>query len=392
MIIAQNIFWVCLLLVVYTYLLYPVLLFAAYATIQVWRDLQYVCGRWERRTSPNALPQLPSVSLLIAAYNEERDLPRKLQNIREMDYAAHRVQVIFVSDGSTDATNDILRNAQDTNIEVVILPKRYGKANALNEAVERSCHPILVFTDVSTLFDADALAKLVRHFKDPRVGAVCGTVRLNGSEESARTEGVYWKYDSAIRLMEGRLGATVVATGAIHALRRNCFRPLQSCTIVDDLLIPMNARRSRLDVVHDPEASATEFSAASVSNEFTRRVRLAVGSFRAFSDVVRIPIGLMTLWALLSHKFLRWIVPFNLLGVLAATLALARHPFFRIALVAQVLFYFWAFMGYAFRTSFQKIRFALMGYFLVAMHLAFLVGFWRFLFDERKGAWEKVAS
>ena len=389
-VLVRAVFWLCMFLLLYTYFLYPVILFLVYGVVQVVRELRYVVSRRDRRSAVPREESLPAVSMVVAAFNEERDLEGKLQNIREIEYPVDRMQVIIVSDGSTDRTNAILSALSDRNIQSVFLEQRRGKANALNHGVSCARHDILILTDVSTLFDRDAVRKLVRHFSDPQVGTVCGTVRLQGSQESRQTEGAYWKYDSALRLMEGRLGATIVATGAIYATRRECFVPLDPATILDDLIIPMNARLAGRRIVHDPEAIATEFSAESVANEFTRRVRIAVGSFRALPALARVPLDLVSAWALVSHKILRWLVPFLLAGLLIASIALWPQPIYGVALALQLAFYLWAAVGWGFREQLCKVRFALVGYFLLAMHLAFVVGLYRCVFRHQPATWERV--
>src|SRR5438105_13706666 len=150
---VQYTFRVCLFLLVYTYVLYPVVLFLVYAIVQGWRDLKYVLGRADRRVEATALVELPAISIIVAAFNEERDLPRKLQNIHEMNYPKDRIQVVIVSDGSTDGTNAILGSLSDVNVEPVLLEARGGKANALNHGVKRARHDIFILTDASTAFD-----------------------------------------------------------------------------------------------------------------------------------------------------------------------------------------------------------------------------------------------
>ncbi len=275
---------------------------------------------------PWTLEELPAVSIVIPAYNEEAHLPEKLANLRELDYPTAKLEVVFVSDGSTDRTNAILRALDDAKVQTVVLPVRQGKPNALNHGVARATHDILIFSDAATLFEPDALKKLVRHFADPKVGVVCGTLHFRGTTESRQTEGVYWKYESMLRLMENRLGATLTASGAMYALRRQCYRPLEANVLVEDFVIPMNARTLGYRVLYDPEAIATEFAADSVAGEFTRRVRIAVGSFRALGQFVRTPLRPFTRVAFFSHKLLRWILPALLIGLLASSALLLVQP------------------------------------------------------------------
>jgi len=376
--------------VAHTYVLYPAFLFVACAAVQIQRDWRYLSTRRDRRSTAAAADALPAVSLIISAHNEQAHLRDKLTNIRACDYPPDRLEVIFVSDGSTDGTNAILQAVEDTNVRTVFLAQRGGKANALNHAVEQAKHEILVFSDAATLFDAAAVRKLVRHFSDSRVGVVCGALHFHASAESRQTEGVYWTYECMLRLMEARLGATLTASGAIYALRRECYAPLPVETLVEDLLVPMNARRAGYRVLYEPEAVATDFSASTVAGEFTRRVRIATGSFRALPRLAAIRLGPMTAFAFFSHKVLRWILPLLLIGVLVTSVILWRDPFYRAILFAQGLFYGWAALGFLFRRHVQNVRYALIGYYLVAIHLAYLVGFVRYISGRTETTWQRV--
>jgi cellulose synthase/poly-beta-1,6-N-acetylglucosamine synthase-like glycosyltransferase len=388
---AQWLFWACLLLVLYSYFLYPVLLFVAYSLYQIRCDWHYLTSRRNRRPpSPEGI-QLPAVSIIIAAYNEEDHLPAKVENTREFDYPADKLEIIVVSDGSTDHTNQMLHGLVDQKFRTLLLPRREGKAIAINNGVALAQNDIVIFSDAATLFSPDAIEKLVRHFSDPSVGAVCGALYFHATQESKQTEGVYWKYESMLRLMEGRLGATLTASGAIYAVRRHCFRELPKGTILEDLIIPMHVRKGGFRVIYDPEAVAVDFAASSVAGEFTRRVRLATGSFQALGDLVHTPLNGFALLAFISHKLLRWIVPFLLIGVIAGNCLLVGSSFYRMALAVQVIFYLWAAAGFVFERQAKQIRFGLLGYFWLAMNLAFLVGFWRFLFSQRHSTWQRVS-
>lgn len=383
-------FWICAGLIAYSYFFYPLLLFVAYSVAQLRRDLAYLGSRRDRRIRPVDSEHLPTVSFLVPAYNEENCLAGKIANLRGIDYPKDRLEVIFVSDGSTDRTNQILDTVSDSNFRTIILQARQGKFNALNCASREAQNQIFIFSDASTLFALDALRKLVRHFRDPRVGAVCGAVELKGNSESEQTEGAYWKFESMLHLMEGRLGATVTASGAIYALRRECYHPLEPGDVIDDFLVPMHARKMGYRVKYDPEAVATEFSAASVKGEFTRRVRLAMGSFRALREIAGLPFVTLAAWSLFSHKILRWVLPFLLIGLLISNALLLHGRFYRIAFYCQLAFYLWAALGYLFREKLQRARYALVGYFLVAIHVAFLVGFWRYLWRQTDSTWQRV--
>lgn len=193
-----------------------------------------------------------------------------------------------------------------------------------------------------------------------------------------------------LRLMEARLGATLTASGAICAFRREAYTPLDPGTIIEDFLVPINARKRGYRVLYDPEAVATEFAAASVRDEFTRRVRLAVGSFRSLGKLIGPALSGFTGVAFLSHKLLRWLLPFLLIGLFLSNAFLLRLPLYRFVFIGQVIFCVWACAGFLFRYRMQRVRFALMGYFLLAMNVAFLVGFFRFLTGREETTWQRV--
>jgi cellulose synthase/poly-beta-1,6-N-acetylglucosamine synthase-like glycosyltransferase len=388
--VAVWLFWISASLIVYSYFLYPCILFALYSIAQIRRDWQYLSGRNDRRIYALRQEELPSVSLVIAAYNEQRHLPDRIINIRNLEYPRNKLEVIIVSDGSDDRSNEILSGATDEQIRTILLPSRKGKANALNVGVAQATNDILIFSDAATLFAPDSIQKLVRHFSGPKVGVVCGLLKFKATAESQQTEGIYWKYETIIRLMEARFGATLTASGAIYALRRQCFQPISSETVIEDFVVPMRARQLGYSVIFDPEATGIEYAAPSVSGEFTRRVRLAVGSFRAMGELIRVRMNFMTRLAFISHKLLRWLVPFFLIALLLSNAFLVKSVPYRVGFLTQSLFYLWAVVGYMFREQMKRIRFGLLGYFWLAMNVAFLVGFWKYLFGRQDSAWKRV--
>lgn len=388
--ISVCLFWVSVSVVLYAYFLYPLILFLCYMVVQLRSDLRYLLVRGDRRTSSLLAEGLPGVSFIIPVYNEEQHLQNKLANLQQLNYPLDKFQVVFVSDGSTDRTNEMLQNVTGDNIETYMLPTRTGKANALNHGVASARHDILIFSDGSTMFAPDAVQRLVRHFVDSSVGAVCGALQFQASPESQQTEGVYWKYESMLRLMEARLGATLTASGAIYAVRREAFVPLAADTVLDDFVVPMNVRKIGYHVRYDPEAVATDVAASSVAGEFARRVRLAAGSFRAFPDLARVPLDRSTRLAFYSHKVLRWVVPWFLIALLASNASLIVHPFYEVSFIFQLAFYLWAGLGFLLREHVRGIRFGLLGYFLFAMNLAFLVGFVRFLLNRKEVIWQRI--
>ena len=190
--------------------------------------------------------------------------------------------------------------------------------------------------------------------------------------------------------MEGRLGATLTASGAIYALRRDSWVALPPGTVLDDFVVPVNARQKGYSVRYDPEATAYDFAPSTVKGEFSRRVRLAMGSFRSLGHFMRASMPGFTRFAFISHKLMRWIVPLFLLGMLFSNLFLLRSRFYQGAFIVQFVVYIWAGIGYFFQNRIHRFRFALLGYFIMAMNLAFLVGLIRTL-ARREITWQRVS-
>jgi cellulose synthase/poly-beta-1,6-N-acetylglucosamine synthase-like glycosyltransferase len=387
---ACVVFWIAMALVLYTYAGYPLVLFVCYGLVQMKRDWQYLDNRRDRRRVELTEEQLPTVTMLFAAYNEEDHLAEKLENTRQLNYPADKLQVVIVSDGSSDQTNAILSAVDDPRFEVVIRSERSGKCAALAVAVERARNHIFVLSDSSTMFAPDALRKLVRHFQNPATGAVCGALSFHCNAESGQTEGLYWKYETALRLMEARLGATLTPSGAIYAVRGDVYVPPTPDTLVDDILTLMNVRRAGFEVHYDPEAKAVDFPASSVAGEFRRRVRISTGSFRALPTLLRIRKTGFTAFAFFSHKLLRWILPVLFILVFVSNLFLVRQPFYAAMMLAQIAVLLWAAAGFIFRKSLSRVRFTLVGYFLVAMNLAFLVGMLRSFSGRKETSWQRT--
>lgn len=390
---AEWMFWFCFALIVYTYLLYPLALIGICAARRLWGGV--IVGRRKSRSAEQCSKpsELPSVSLLVPAYNEERDLPGKLTNLREIDYPSERLEVLIASDGSNDGTDGILSGIRQPGFRYFRLPRRQGKPAALNLVAEKATGDILVFSDAATLFAPDVIYKLTRHFSDGRVGVVCGALVFARSEESAATEGIYWRYETAMRRCESELGITLTASGAIYAIRRVAFRPLATNAILEDFLVPMMARRLGFRVIYDPEARARDTAPATVGGEFSRRTRLGAGSFQALGPLTRAALTSPALfWSFVSHKLFRWLAPFFLLGLAVASIALYAKPFAAFALVLQAMFYLWALFGLAWREHLQRVPGGLLAYFFVAMNLAFLVGLARMVTRRQPVTWMRVSG
>jgi biofilm PGA synthesis N-glycosyltransferase PgaC len=363
-------FWLCLAQVTYTYFGYVMLL---------WLVVQL------NRRSILGGTITPPVSIIIAARNEESTLPAKLANINLLEYPKEKLQVIVVSDGSTDHTSSIL--SEHGSVESIILDKSGGKALALNEAVKHATGEILVFLDSRQSVDVDALNELVWCFADPSVGAASGELLLESNSTGGTSDGlgVYWKLEKAVRKLESESGSVVGVTGAIYAMRRELFTQIPSGTILDDVFVPMYVALRGKRVVFQPSAIARDRIFSDKGKEFSRKVRTLTGNYQ----LLRTESWLLSsanplLFRFISHKLLRLVVPLSLV-VMLATSGLSRGAFCRVAVCLQLLFYAVAALGVV-SPSAKKYKPVAVASTFVMLNIAAAVAFFNFL-SGRNRVW-----
>jgi biofilm PGA synthesis N-glycosyltransferase PgaC len=319
-------FWVSVGVVAYAYAGYPLLL--------------YLRSRWLVRPV-HAAPGEPSVSIVVAVRNEAATIAAKLQNLSQLRYPENRVEMIVVSDGSTDATPSILNSLERNRLQVIVCRENIGKSEALNRAVAEAKGEIVMFTDARQTLEPEALVHLVENFADPTVGCVSGELLLEDAKDpkALRGAGLYWKLEKQIRKWEGDSGSVVGATGAIYAVRRELIRPLPPGTILDDVYIPLVVVRQGFRVVFEPRARAWDRPPANARLEFRRKVRTLTGNYQ----LLQLAPWLLTRenplrFQFLSHKIVRLVVPFALASAFVSSLILAG-PVYRLAAGLQVLLY-----------------------------------------------------
>lgn len=321
----KMLFWVCFALVAYSYFGYA-----------LWLSLQV---RFMRRPIQKARIT-PSVSIIIAARNEEANLPAKLENLRHLDYPQDRLETVVVSDGSTDRTNSLLMERKASVIPV-ILEASGGKARALNQAVNRSSGEVLVFLDARQMIDPNAISELVSCFADASVGAVSGELLLESAPQTASADalGIYWKIEKTVRKLESASGSVVGVTGAIYAIRRELYTEIPPGTILDDVFVPMQVVRMGKRVVFQSSAVARDRLFSDKGKEFSRKVRTLTGNYQ----LIRLAPWLLTpanplLFRFVSHKLSRLTVPLLLILMLVSSLV-AGGALYRGIFWVQILFY-----------------------------------------------------
>ncbi|WP_313928511.1 glycosyltransferase family 2 protein [Pseudoxanthomonas sp.] len=382
----------CLGAVIYSYVIYPVLLFVISGFAQGICDIRYVLGKRERRSPSDS--GLPAVAVVISAYNEERHIRARIDNLLALDYPRELLHVYVGSDGSCDRTAEILAGFNQTAVRAYIFTENRGKASVLNDLVAHTCEPILLFSDANTLFARDAVRRLVAHFCVSDVGAVSGELRLLRSSGDNQ-DSLYWRVEQILKFFEARIGGLLGANGAIYAIRREFWVPLATDTICDDFCVAMSVAAAGQRLVYEPNAWAEEDTPDAISEEFHRRVRIGIGNFQALfrhpEYLFCTPVA--TRFSYVSHKVLRWIAPHLLIVALSASLIMASlqsHPWLLLASL-QIVVYSGAALLYA--TSLGGVRlpslFRILS-FLFALNLAFLLASWRYVSGNYRGSWKRT--
>ena len=347
---------------------------------------------------------LPRLSLLIAAYNEAAHIDARIRNALAMDYPAGKLEIVIASDGSTDETADLTREFASRGVRLLPFTKRRGKSSVLNDAIPQCTGSVVMLSDANTHTEPDAARKLAAWFADPAVGVVCGKLVLVDPVYGRNVDGLYWKYETFLKLCESRLGALLGSNGGIYAVRKSAFRPIPADTIVDDFVLPLLARqKTGCRIVYDQGAVATEETPPSIASEFQRRARIGAGGFQAIGLLGGLahPRHGWLAFAFVNHKLLRWGCPFllifALLGNLLWVMLCMPHvgnvydlPWAALGLSLQVSFYVVSLLAGMLPARpwlFKLLRLPAM---FTSMNAALAVGFWRWVRGRQNSAWART--
>jgi cellulose synthase/poly-beta-1,6-N-acetylglucosamine synthase-like glycosyltransferase len=374
------IFWLSLGTVVYIYVGYPVLVFG-------------LGQLFPRRRVQQLESQPPAVTVVLAAYNEGPRISARLENLLASDYPKDKLDIIVVSDGSSDATVERARALGKSRIRVLDEPQRSGKAHCLNVAIAAATGELIIFADTRQRFAPDTIAKLVKRFNDPQVGAVSGALVI----ESAATSvggGVdaYWKFERFLRFAESQWCSSIGCTGAVYAIRRCLFQSLPSDTILDDVVIPMQIAIQGYRVTFEPSALAYDPQPLEPQREAIRKPRTLAGNYQM---LFRYPIWLLPWsnrlwWQLVSHKYLRLVAPVFLLGLFAANAFLLDLLAYRVTFLAQCLFYLLAACGMLLPSVKRWIFSIPVGF--VFLNWMAVSGLWYYLREPALSSWETAPT
>lgn len=372
--VVQIVFWVMLVLTLHCYLLFPV-------------TLPFVSEIFKRKKKvADSNGELPTVSILISAYNEEAVIERKIQNILEIDYPKDKLEVLIGDDGSADRTAEIVARYADQGITLVKAPKNAGKAAMLNRLNSIAKNDILVLCDANTMFFPNVVRKLVQPFQDKKIGCACGHLILSDKSGSVlgRGESSYWDLESEIKKFEGVLDRLIGGNGALYAIRRELYTELPvKKSVMDDFFIATKVLQKGYFCTFVSSAIGTEQTSKESSGEFRRKVRIGRANFNFLLSYMPLlnPFRPLTAYLFFSHKILRWFSPHILILLYVANALLLTSGLFY-----QVTF---CIMTLVLLVSLFKIVPA--GYYFLSMNFAILKGFFLAFSREKSGGWAREA-
>jgi cellulose synthase/poly-beta-1,6-N-acetylglucosamine synthase-like glycosyltransferase len=390
--ILKITFWSLLFIVVYTYVGYGVLL---YVIIKIRRFFK-VGKKVEVDYSYE-----PEVTLFIAAFNEKDYVAKKMKNTLELEYPKEKLKIVWVTDGSDDGTPDLLKDFQHTTVHH--LDERNGKIGAMNRGMAFVKTPIVIFSDANTNLGKESVRRMVNLFNDSSVGCVSGEKRIVDKESDVAAgagEGLYWKYESALKKWDAELYSVVGAAGELFAIRTALYKHVEKDTILDDFIISLRVAQEGYTIQYDPEAYAIETASANVKEEFKRKIRISAGGIQS---IVRLrsllnifKYGTLS-FQYISHRVLRWsltplclILLIPVLSTLAVNEGILSFSFYPIVFWLQILFYSAALLGWFLENRKTSIKILFVPYYFFIMNLSVVLGFFRYIKNSQSVNWERA--
>ena len=388
---VKLIFWICLFLVFYTYIGYGLLLYVLLL-------LKRTFGRKPPVLTLPADDQLPAVTLMICAFNEEEVIKEKMENIRQIDYPRDKFCVMWVTDGSTDRSNQLLSAYDD--VTLVFSPERRGKAAAMQHGLQENKAEFVVFTDANTMLNTNSIREIARLFMDERVGCVSGEKRVAAradGEVAAEGEGLYWRYESTLKRWDSELYSAMGAAGELFAVRMSHYRAAPSNALLDDFMISMLMVEDGHRIAYTSEAYAVEYGSANMHEESKRKRRIAAGGLqsiwwlRSLMNPLKYPVAS---FLFVSHRVLRWsVTPFAMLALIPLNVALILMgcgTVYTVIGVLQALFYAAAAMGWLLDKIGRKSKLLYVPYYFMFMNVNVFRGISYLSTHHTSGTWEKA--
>ncbi|MBX2898308.1 MAG: glycosyltransferase family 2 protein [Cyclobacteriaceae bacterium] len=386
LLVAQSLFWIAFAVVFYTYVGYALLIYL----------LSKLAGT-PGNPVVSSEAELPEITLLVAAYNEEAYIEEKILNTIGLDYPEEKLQLWIVADGSTDRTVEICNRFN--RVKVFYAAERKGKIHAVNRVVKEVTTPIIIFSDANTHLNKPALKNIIRHFADATVGGVAGEKRIASNSQdnaSGSGEGLYWKYESALKTWDSDFTTTLGAAGELYAVRTQLYQPPAGNTIIEDFVTAMKIVAAHYRFVYEPNAFAVETASASMEDEWKRKVRISAGGIQAIlllPELLNIFKYGWISWQYVSHRAMRWsLAPLCLLLLLISNLLIWNYSsFYTVAAIGQAVFYLVAALGHLLRNKKINLKGFFVPYYFTMMNLSVFAGALRLLRGKQSAVWEKAA-
>jgi len=368
--IIESTFWVLFGIIFYIYFGY--LLFLVFLSL------------FYRKSTQNKETYEPTVSIIIAAYNEESIIEQKIENTLMLDYPKDKIEIIVFSDASTDKTDEIIKRNAYRGIKLIRIEGRMGKTYCKNEALKMAKGEIIVFSDANSIYELQNIHVLVKHFKNPSVGCVSGELRYINGKSTVIAESIYWRYEQIVKHLESLISSLTSANGAIYAVRKALYEPLPS-TAIDDLAASLMIRQKGYKVLYESKAVAWEATAKTISAEFHRRVRMVtratytllwIPTFRSLLNPFKNFILACQIW---SHKILRWLSGLFLIFLFICNIILVgKNWIYDFLMIVQIFFYLLAILGYMIPVVLGKkdIKLTHTAYYFCLSCIAMLTGFY----------------
>lgn len=340
----------------------------------------------------------PTLTVIVAAFNEAYCIEEKIINTLELTYPKDKISYIFITDGSTDETPDII--AKYPVIKGMHSNIRSGKIAAVHRAMLEVKSTIVVFTDANTLVNKEALLKISRHYQYANVGAIAGEkrVQIETSSDATAGEGFYWKYESKLKQWDSELYSVVGAAGELFSIRTDLYEPVEPDTILDDFMISMHIALKGFKIVYEPEAYASEKASSNTSEELKRKTRIAAGGVQSTIRLRKLLIPFKSpvlSFQYISHRILRWVVtPYLMILAFVLNFFLVNRlgliSIYGGIMLLQISIYFAAILGWILEKREMKIKIFFIPYYFCLMNYAVIIGMFRYLFSNQTVLWEKA--
>lgn len=383
------IFYISIFLVFYTYIGYGLLIYL----------ILIIKRRFKQNKGTEDIDNIiPEVTLFIAAYNEDYVVEEKMKNCYEIDYPKDKLKILWITDGSNDKTNELLK--QYENITLLFQPKRKGKTAAINRGMKFVNTPITVFTDANTFINPSSIKDIINSFNNKNVGCVACEKRINNNSRennAAKNESLYWKYESKLKQMDSELNSTIGAAGELYAIRTSLFEEMPDNTLLDDFILSMRIAMKGYIILYCEKAYAIENGSANINEERKRKIRIAAGGIQSIimlKELLNIFKYKLLSFQYISHRVLRWsITPLCLLLIIPINIYLVakyENIIYILVLIAQIIFYLCGIIGWYYSIKSKKNKLISIPYYFLFMNLNVIKGF--FYLKNKKnndGTWEK---